>query len=85
MCILSYNLLPRFYLRQRYTIGYLYAAIIRHIFQLEYSTLVSDLYGLMQRILYVIFVGKVCHLTMPLVNTVLSKMGPYMEFDICMQ
>ena len=57
LCV-SYNilfLLPRFDLRQSYTTGYLYTDIIRHIFELEYSTLVSDLYGLIRRMLYVIF------------------------------
>ena len=45
-------------------------------------TLVSDLYGLMRRILYLIFVAPYCNSTVPLVKTVLSQMGPYTTFYI---
>ena len=53
--------------------------------ELKSSTLVSDLYGLMQRILCLICITPHCKFTVPLVNTVLSQRGLYMAFHICMQ
>ena len=38
------------------------------IIELKYSTLGSDLYGLMQRILYLIYVAPYCNITVPLVK-----------------
>ena len=54
-------------------------------FALESLTLVSDLYGLIRRMLYVVCVAPHCKFTVTLVNTVLSKVGPYMVFHIYMQ
>ena len=48
--------------------GNLYVDIIIHIFELESSTLVPDLYGLMQLILYLICVTTYCKFTIPLVK-----------------
>ena len=56
--------------------GYLYADIIRHIFELEPSTLVSDSYGLMQCILNVIYVPPFCNFTIPLVKHCALTNGP---------
>ena len=55
--IWSYTFLQSFDLVQNYTTTYLYDDIIRHIFELEYSTVVSNLYGLIQCILYIFL----CH------------------------
>ena len=41
--------------------GYLYAEIIRKCSELEFSTLVSYLYGLTRRILYVICITLFCN------------------------
>ena len=65
--------------------GYSYVDIFKNIFEPGSSTLVSDIYGLIWRILYVFYVELFCNFTVPLVSTVLSQMVPYMEFDICMQ
>ena len=43
------------------------------LFELKYSTLVSDLYGLMQCILYLIFITAYFYMNMSLVNTMLSQ------------
>ena len=51
--------------------------------ELEYSTLVSDFYELMRHILDVICVTPYCNFNVPLLNTVLSKKGLYMESNIC--
>ena len=40
------------------------------------ATFVSDLYGLIQRILYLIFVGPYCNLTVPLVKHCVITNGP---------
>ena len=41
--------------------------------ELGYSTLISDLYGLMRCILYLIFITPYCNVTVPLVNTLHYK------------
>ena len=45
-------------------------------FELIYLTLVSDLYGLIQHLLYLIFVGPHCKFTMPLVKHRVITNGP---------
>ena len=45
-------------------------------FELESSTLVSDLYGLMRRILYIIRVTLFCNFTVPLVKNCVITNGP---------
>ena len=45
-----------------------YDDIIRHIFELIFSTLVSDLYGLIRHILYLFFVGPHFKFTMTLIK-----------------
>ena len=65
--------------------GNSYFDVVIHIFELEYSTSVSYLYGLMRHILYLICTAQHCKFTVPLLNTVLSQIGPYMAFNICMQ
>ena len=41
--------------------------------ELEYSTLVSDLYGLMRRILFLISVAPICNKTVPLFQHLVIK------------
>ena len=53
--------------------------------ELEYSTLVSDLYGLMQCILCLICVAPYCNVTVPLVKYCVITQGPYMESHISMK
>ena len=60
-----------------FTLSYIFLGLMS-------STFASDLYGFIRRILYLIFVGPYCKFTMPLENTALSQMGPYMAFHICM-
>ena len=48
-------------------------------FESEYSTLVLDLYGLMRRILYVIYIAPHCNITMPLVKHCVIIKGPLYE------
>ena len=49
------------------------------------STFVSDLYGLMWSILYLILSHHTVMWPYNWSNTTLSQMGPYVEFHICMQ
>ena len=65
--------------------GNLYVDIIIHIFELESSTLVSDWYVLMQRILYLICLTPYFKFTIPLVKNRLLQMGPYISFHIFIQ
>ena len=44
--------------------------------ELKSSTLVSDLYGLMKRILYLIYVAPYCSITVPLVKHYVITKGP---------
>ena len=44
--------------------------------EIEYSTLVSNLYGLIRRILYLIFVGPHCKFTVSLVKHSVITKGP---------
>ena len=44
--------------------------------ELQSSTLVSDLYGLMRRILYAICVALYCNFTVPLVKHCFVTKGP---------
>ena len=46
-----------------------YADIVRHIYGIIIFNFSIPLYGLMQRILYLIFFGLYCYVTVPLVNT----------------
>ena len=45
-------------------------------FELMSSTLVSDLYGIIQRILYLFFVGQHCKFNMPLLKRCVITNGP---------
>ena len=45
-------------------------------FGLKSSTLVSDLYDLMQRILYIIFIAPYCNITVQLVKNYVTTKGP---------
>ena len=53
-----------------------YVDIVIHIFELESSTLVSYLYGLMRRILYLIFVTPHFKFTLILVKQCVITNGP---------
>ena len=44
-------------------------------FEIKYSILVSDLYGLIQRILRLIFFGPYCNITLPLENRCVITKG----------
>ena len=49
------------------------------------STLVSDLYGLLRRILYIIFIAPHSKFTMQLVKNRIIKNDPLSGVHICMQ
>ena len=85
LCVYEYILcIQPFIFKQKYIIGD-HMLTSSYIF-IESSTLVSDLNGLMQRILCLIYVAPICNETMTLFqHTVLSKMRPYMAFHIFMQ
>ena len=79
MSLRSYNYIPCFQDLIFNMKGYkwkLYDDIIRHIFGLLSSTLVSDLYGLIRRILYLIYFGPHCKFTTPLVKNRVITNGP---------
>ena len=46
-------------------------------FEIKYSTLVSDLYGLMRRIFCLIFVGTYCNITVPLIKHCVITKGTW--------
>ena len=46
------------------------------VFELEYLTLVSESYGLMQCILYVIFIAQFFNITVPLAKHYVITNGP---------
>ena len=85
-CISNYILcIQDLIFKQKYITGDHMLTLSNIFIESKSSTLVSDLYGLMRRILYLISVAKYCNIAMPLVNTVLSKKGLYTASHICMQ
>ena len=82
--ILLYDLVPSYNLIWKYITGnhmltssYIFSGVVS-------SKFVSDVYILIQNILYLIFLDHTVMWLCHWFNTVLSHMGHYMEFHICM-
>ena len=85
-CVSDYILcIQALIFKQNYITGDHILTLSNIFIELKSSSSVSDLYGLMQRILYVIFVAPYCSITVPLAKTLLSKKVLYMASHICMQ
>ena len=85
MLIQLFNLFPIFIVKWNYITGD-HMLTLSYIFSgLMSSTFVSDLYGLIQRILYLIVLVHTTMWPCYWSNTVLLQMVLYMEFHICMQ
>ena len=63
---------------KNYITGNQMLTTVIHIFEhLKASTVVSNVYGIMRRILYLIVIAPRCNMTMPLVQHRMIKDGPF--------
>ena len=77
LCVSNYILcIQALIFKQKYITGYHMLKASNILIELKSSTLVSDLYGLMQRILYRISVAPYCSITVTLVKHFVITKGP---------